>query len=140
MAKGHKPLTAELALSVASYVASSAFAGASNATIARAIGVSERSLVRHFGGDLAKKRAERQIALAAAQQKYALKGNATLLIFLGKQPEEKGGLGQVDEMAIARNLDLGKMMDEELQALESGKGKLSVVRGGAAGGSRAAGA
>lgn len=130
--RGKRDLTEAVALEVRGYVETSAFAGADDAMIARAIRVSKEALVKKFGAIMAEKRAQRQVAVLAAQQKFALKGNATLLIWIGKQPLSRGGLGQVDEMSLSRNINFNALTDEELEDIAQGKAKLQVVRGGKA--------
>jgi hypothetical protein len=39
-------------------------------------------------------RAQRRLSIATWQMSYAKKGNGTMLVWLGKQPVDRGGLGQ----------------------------------------------
>jgi len=65
--------------------------GASDGDIADILGISEEKLVRRYRKVLRHVRALRRIHLHQAQFTTAMKGNATLLTFLGKQE-----LGQND--------------------------------------------
>lgn len=114
-------------------VATAAYNGASDRVLAGIFGCSVDTIIRHFGPIVRKQRALRQLAIASAQQKHALKGNPALLIWLGKQPVEKGGLGQRDEVTLG-NVDLAKLTDEELETIAAGKAKprLKVEDGGKA--------
>jgi len=115
-------------------VSAAAYNGASDRVLAGLFGCSIDTVMRHFGQTIRKQRALRQLAISAAQQKYALKGNPALLIWLGKQPAEKGGLGQRDEVTLGGNIDMAKLTDEELEAIAAGKArpKLKLEDGGKA--------
>ena len=56
-----------------------------------------------------------------------------MLIWLGKQPESKGGLGQQDELTLGK-VDMSKLSDAELEAIASGKARprLKLEDGGTA--------
>ncbi len=72
-------------------VAKSALNGASDSDIADSLEVSEKYLIRHCRKLLRRVRASRRVHLHRAQFATAMKGNATLLTFLGKHE-----LGQND--------------------------------------------
>jgi hypothetical protein len=101
-------------------VAGMAFAGASNVDIADFVGCAESTIRGRYCEILTKQRAGRRIKLRQLQWRAAEKGNATMLIFLGKQE-----LGQRDVVEYAP-LDTSKMSDEELEAIASGKGRAQL--------------
>jgi hypothetical protein len=113
-------------------VQAAAFQGSPDKEIAAIMGCSVDTLTRKFGGILSKQRAMRKLAIRAAQQRFALKGNPALLIWLGKQPDLKGGLGQQDEVTLGGQVDMTKLSDAELEAIASGKARprLKVEDGG----------
>lgn len=100
-------------------VRNAAIGGGTNADIAAVFGCGARTLVRHFGSVLVKARAARRMTIAGAQLKYALKGSAAMLIWLGKQPKDKGGLDQRDLLTFG-GVDVSAMTDEELEKLAKG--------------------
>lgn len=104
-----------------------AFAGAPDRDIAHALGVAVSTLKRRFGPELTKQRALRRIEIRRAQTVAARAGNATMLIWLGKQE-----LGQRDVLEWAPG-DMSKYSDEQLEAIASGrvKNQLRLVRKGA---------
>lgn len=115
-------------------VAAAAFQGVTDKVIAAILGCAVSTLQARFSGVLSKQRAMRRLAIASAQQRFALKGNPALLIWLGKQPVDKGGLGQRDEVTLGSLPDVKQMSDAELEAIASGKAKprLKVSDGGKA--------
>lgn len=112
-------------------VAEAASAGASSRDIAFALGVALRTLERRFGGALTKNRALRRIGIARKQTTLALKGagNPTMLIWLGKQPVDKGGLGQTDRLELGPKPDFRNWSTEDLRLLVSGRMKLGPAKG-----------
>lgn len=118
-----------LPANAAAIVGQRAFTGAKDKDIAAELGVAVTTLKRHFGPILVKQRALRRMTLAGAQLKYALKGNPAMLIWLGKQAIEAGGLGQRDELAWGK-VDPTKMSDEELDRFikSASKPGLRVVK------------
>lgn len=76
--------------------------------IADILGCSVDTLTRRFSAELAKGRAIRKMGIRRAQLYYALKGNATLLIWCGKQI-----LGQVDKLEVADTTDDRNAADPE---------------------------
>lgn len=58
--------------------------GCSYEEIAYIVGCGRHTLMRRYKEVIEKERAKKYASLRAAQFKYALKGNASLLIFLGK--------------------------------------------------------
>lgn len=107
----------------ADHVVAAAYAGASDKTIAAMFDVTKSTLQRHFGAVLVKTRAWRKVSLHQMQWAAAEGGSAALLIWLGKQPEEKGGLGQREQLEFAPNLDFSTLSDDELVAIAAGKAK-----------------
>jgi AraC-like DNA-binding protein len=69
--------------------------GATNIEIAEFVGCSVDTLTRHFAEFLAKTRTDLRTRLRRAQLTAAFDGNATMLIWLGKQM-----LGQQDKQAL----------------------------------------
>ena len=104
-------------------VLAAAYQGSPDREIARILGCAESTLRARFSAELRKQRALRQLAIRSWQQAAAKKGNPALLIWLGKQPESKGGLGQRDEVTFGAGIDLDKLTDAELEAIASGKAK-----------------
>lgn len=96
-------------------VAAMAFAGSPTVEIAEFLCCNEGTIRKRFSDILTKERAGRRIKLRQAQWKVAMSGNVTMLIFLGKHE-----LGQ-SEGLDAFNIDVSKLSDEELRALEVGK-------------------
>jgi DNA-binding CsgD family transcriptional regulator len=86
-------------------VADMAAAGGKNRDIAFSLGIAERTLKRRFGPILTKRRADRRLGLARKQTMLALKGNVTMLIWLGTQL-----LGQQDV-----RINLTEIPDEVFQ-------------------------
>lgn len=107
--------------------------GLSDKVIGNLMGCSEQSLRNHFDPVLKRGRATRQVLLSRMQWKAAEKGNPALLIFLGKQTLDRGGLGQTDEYTFGE-VDLTRLSDEELEAIAAGKARpqLKVEDGGLA--------
>lgn len=114
-------------------VLAAAFNGSPDREIAAILGCSVDTLQRKFGGELRKQRALRRLAWRSWQQAAAKRGNPAILIWMAKQTEEKGGLGQKDEVTLG-DVDMSKMTKEELQAIASGKARprLKVDNGGKA--------
>ena len=77
-------------------VAELGFDGCSTRTIGQLLGVPESTIRGRFRALLDKKRAERKYAIRKAQFELALAGNATMLIWLGKNI-----LGQSNQGNIA---------------------------------------
>jgi hypothetical protein len=104
-------------------VAAAAFDGSPNHEIAALLEISPSTLKRRFGPILTKRRAERRLELRRLQWNLAKNGNTAMLIFLGKQSEENGGLGQSDAppMEIVRRPDFNLLPIEELQEIAAGK-------------------
>jgi len=115
-----------------STVVAAAYHGASDRTIAAILGCAESTLKARFSASLRKQRALRQLAILSWQMAAAKKGVPSILIWLGKQPVEKGGLGQQDEVTLSALPGVEKMSDAELEAIVSGKARprLTVERGG----------
>jgi hypothetical protein len=113
-------------------VLAAAFAGASDRIIAGILGCAESTLRTRFSVELRKQRSLRQLAVLSWQQAAAKKGNPAMLIWIGKQPVEKGGLGQRDEVTLGGKPDWDAMSDAELEAIAKGtaKPRLRVERGG----------
>lgn len=65
-------------------VAELAYRGARNSEIAFVLGVDDETISARFSRLLNKKRAERRLALRDAQTSKAMMGDATMLIWLGK--------------------------------------------------------
>lgn len=65
-------------------IAELAFQGARNSEIAFVLGIDDQTLVGRFSRILNKKRAERRVALRKSQTDKAMGGDATMLIWLGK--------------------------------------------------------
>lgn len=83
--------------------------------IAAVVGCSTDTLKRRFAERIEKGREEGKSSLRRMQWSQAMKGDRTLLIWLGKQH-----LGQADESRVkVGNLDT--MTDDELAALAAGK-------------------
>jgi hypothetical protein len=74
-------------------VAELAFEGSSNREIADIVGCDDHTIESRFSALLKKKRAERRAGLRRAQNREALAGVPSLLIWLGKQE-----LGQVERV------------------------------------------
>lgn len=85
-----------------------ASAGALNSEIAAVFGVDDQTISRRFSRILAKKRAQRRIELRLAQTDAAKAGNATMLVWLGKQE-----LGQSDEVVTVEK----RAVEEDTLAL-----------------------
>ena len=100
-----------------------AFQGASDRTISGILECSEKTLRNRFLPELRKQRALRRLAIHSWQQAAAKKGNTTMLIWLGRQPEDRGGLGQQDQVTLGGDLDISRYSKEELQAIVTGKAK-----------------
>lgn len=81
----------ELAIDV-KVVAGMAFVGATNVEIAEFLGCSTDVIERRFADVLRKKKSSMRMRLRRAQLRLAMDGNATMLIWLGKQH-----LGQTDK-------------------------------------------
>lgn len=115
-------------------VLAAAFQGSPDREIAAILGCAESTLRARFSAELRKQRALRRMAIRSWQQAAAKKGNPAMLIWLGKQPESKGGLGQQDEVSFGR-MDMSKLSDAELEAIASGKARprLKLEDGGKAG-------
>jgi hypothetical protein len=77
-------------------VAGLASEGASNRDIAAILGCDHVTVANRFSPILTKKRAERRLKLRKAQMDAALAGNATMLVWLGKNE-----LDQADNPATA---------------------------------------
>ena len=92
-------------------VAAMAFMGASNRDIAGYVGVDHKTIANRFSPILAKRRAERKMRLLQTQWQAAMRGNATMLIFLGKRE-----LGQRDSIELSPET-LEKYSDRELERL-----------------------
>ena len=110
-----------LPLNAEQVIGEMAAAGGKNRDIAFSLGISERTLKRRFGPILTKRRADRRLGLARKQTTLALKGNVTMLIWLGKQPIDAGGLGQVDRVDFGVEPNWAQMSDAELDAWCAGK-------------------
>lgn len=78
MARPQKPVDAKVVEAMASV-------GATTEEIGHYCGVSGETIRRRFGDILAKARSNLRTRLRQAQLKLALNGNATMLIWLGKQ-------------------------------------------------------
>lgn len=63
--------------------------GATDREIGDILGINHTTVTNRFSPIIKKKRAERRIALRKAQYDNAIAGNATLLIWLGKQELEQ---------------------------------------------------
>lgn len=115
-------------------VMAAAFQGSPDREIAAILGCSVATLQRKFSSELRKQRALRRLAWRSWQQAAAKKGNPAILIWMAKQSEEKGGLGQKDEVTLG-DIDMSKLSKEELQAIASGKARprLKLEDGGKAG-------
>jgi len=111
----------ELPADAAQIVSMAAVGGATNRVIATLIGLSESALKIHFGPILTKRRAERRTAIARMQTKVALRGNVAMLIYLGKQPVDRGGLGQSDRLELGPKPDFTKWSTADLEAFVAGK-------------------
>lgn len=83
--------------------------GCSNKDIARFYGVGEQALSRNFVNELTKGRETLKHSLRRAQIKLALTGNATMLIWLGKNI-----LGQ-QESPQSADINILPWTDEELR-------------------------
>jgi len=105
-------------------VAGMAYVGASNVDIAEFLGCSEATIRGRFCEITTKQRAARRIKLRQLQWRLAEKGNATMLIFLGKQE-----LGQKDAFELGAKPDFTKWSTEDLLALKAGKLKLTSPGG-----------
>lgn len=70
-------------------IAELALNGARNSEIAYIIGIDDKTLVDRFSRLLNKKRAERRLTLRTAQTSKAMSGDATMLIWLGKNELEQ---------------------------------------------------
>ncbi len=79
-------------------VADLAYKGASNRDIAAVLGCDHKTIASRFSPILEKRRADRRIALKEAQLMAAIGGNATMLIWLGKNE-----LDQTDKPVSAEN-------------------------------------
>lgn len=88
--------------------------GCTDEEIAHTAGVSRRTIQRRCGAALKKGRASFRIELRKAQINLALRGNASMLIWLGKQY-----LGQRDRHDVYTE-DLSELSDEELRAIVNG--------------------
>jgi hypothetical protein len=111
-------------------VAAAAFDGSPNHEIAALLEISPSTLKRRFGPILTKRRAERRLELRRLQWNLAKNGNVAMLIFLGKQSEENGGLGQSDAppMEIVRPTDFSLLSTEELEEIAAGKTPRGWIR------------
>lgn len=89
--------------------------GATDREIGDFCGCTEGTIRKRFSDVLVKARSGMRTRLRQAQFKLAVAGNATMLIWLGKQM-----LGQADEQRV-RVGDLTQMSDDELKALAAGK-------------------
>ncbi len=103
--------------------------GGSDKAIAALLGCGENTLKRHFGPLLAKKRAERVLAIAAKQTSLAEEGNPTMLIWLGKQATVKGGLDQRELLEYKAKPNFKDMPDDELDRFRQRKVKPTVTGG-----------
>jgi hypothetical protein len=83
--------------------------------IAAVLGCSTDTLARRYAERIEKAREEGKMSLRRAQYKAALSGNATMMIWLGKQY-----LGQADQSKVQVG-DLNALTDQELEALAAGK-------------------
>ncbi|MFA7334940.1 MAG: hypothetical protein WC130_11710 [Kiritimatiellia bacterium] len=70
--------------------------GATDNRLALYFGVDPKTMTANYSKLLAQKRAERKIAIARAQYRRALKGDSTLLIWLGKVELEQTDKSQVE--------------------------------------------
>lgn len=104
--------------------------GCKNSEIADHFECSTDTIERRFAAELSKGRANLKMSLRQWQLKYAEKGNATMLVWLGKQT-----LGQVDKMINElsgpdgkpiETKSLSNLSDEQLDALVSQK--LALVK------------
>lgn len=94
------------------------------AEIAAVLHVSKDTIERNYSESLVIGRERAKESLRRSQFKAALKGNPTMLIWLGKQY-----LGQTDKLP-----DFSKLTDEELLAIVSGTAAgAAALRGTAAG-------
>ena len=116
---GRKPIP--LPDNAEAIVSMEAAAGGTDRDIAAYLGIGKTTLQSHFGAILTKQRAVRRLGLARKQTTLALKGNVTMLIWLGKQPAEKGGLAQVDRLELGPVPDFSKWSDADLEAFLAGK-------------------
>lgn len=94
-------------------VARLAYEGASNREIGYILGCDDKTVASRFSALLDKKRAERRVAMRSAQNREALGGNTTLLIWIGKQE-----LDQRDVPAREKSDDVPQDDDELWGAVE----------------------
>lgn len=97
------------------YVAAMAYSGASDREIGDMLEVDHKTIANRFSPLLRKQRAARRLKLRQLQWKAAEKGNAALLIFLGKQE-----LDQKDQIELTVE-DLALCTDEQLRAIVEGR-------------------
>lgn len=99
--------------------------GHTNKEIAEFFDCSTDTLERRFAKELRKGRNELRMRLRIKQIQTAMKGNAALLIFLGKQY-----LGQADKMEQAGKIDMNYTGKKSLDAKEFAAAFQAVLGGG----------
>lgn len=92
-----------------------------DATIAGALDISESWLKEKFGRHLHKARCLRKLDIGRWQTVTAMGGNPAMLIWLGKQTDDKFGLGQSEPVQVSANIDWSQYTDEELELAKQGK-------------------
>lgn len=104
-----------------------AYNGGTDKEIAAVFAVGKTTLKQRFRLALAKGRALRLLDLRGAQMALAIAGNATMLIWLGKN-----GLSQADVLELGlTQADLEKMSDDQLRAVAAGHPPFKIIQGGA---------
>jgi hypothetical protein len=78
---------------------------ASNRELALIFGVDDKTIANNYSAFIAKKRAERRLGLKSEQTKRALRGDTTLLIWLGKNELE-----QTDKQAVAHSGEVSTVL------------------------------
>lgn len=90
--------------------------GATNVEIADIFGVNEGTIRKRFSEELTKGRSDRRVKLRRKQYELALRGNVTMLIWLGKQD-----LGQAEKVEnkteVSGRLELSDDRRRAVQAL-----------------------
>jgi len=108
--------------------------GCPNEEIGTLLGCSENTIRRRFGEQTAKGRASLKKSLRRKQVEVALSGNATMLIWTGKNL-----LGQSDKNEVGTiTLDVSQLNDEQLARLAKGDDLRSIIATAGASGDRAA--
>lgn len=83
------------------------------------IGISKRTLERHYLDEIEKGRLERNVSLRRKQYELAMRGDKTMLIWLGKQL-----LGQSDRQPVPKVSEVNKdtqFLEEQLRQLPDEK-------------------